>query len=193
MIEVSETKLKKNIESVEHPEFWENFSFVSSTILDLLKIPNPEPENFGVIDPSKVKISDSLFISLFLYQISENSIIKNQDMSNLPTTKKQYSFSEHILHYIITVHSEKHILGMNAMEKILGIIYSNPAIHVSDIINEVHVRMNFMDNPIDIWNRIFPSTPYRLSILLTARGPGVLYLNPEVRTRMDLEFYDSKK
>lgn len=193
MISTSENTLKKNIESLENPEFWKHFSSVSSTILDLLKVPNPDPEIFGVIDPSKVKNSDSLFVSLFLYQISENIVVKNQSISNLSNTKKQYSFSEHILHYIVTVHSEKHNLAVNAMEKVLGIIYSNPEVHVSDFIKEAHVRINFIDSPIDIWNKIFSHTPYRLSILLTVRGPGVLYLNPEIRTHMDMNFYDSKK
>jgi len=193
VIEPFENTFQKNIESLENPEFWRNFSSVSSKILDLLTIPTPDPENFDLIDPTKVKISDSLFVSLFLYQISENSLIKNQTISNLPNTKKQYSFSEHKLHYIITIHSEKHTVGINAMEKILGIIYSNPEVRVSELIQEVHVRLNFKDNPIDVWNTIFPSTPYRLSILLTVSGPGVLYLNPEVRAGKGFEFYDSKK
>jgi hypothetical protein len=193
VIESFENTLQKNIDSLGNPEFWRNFSDVSTKILELLKIPNPEPENFGMIDPTKVKISDSLFVSLFLYQISENLLIKNETVSNLSKIKNQYSFSEHKLHYVITLHSEKHNLVINAMEKILGIIYSNPEVRVSDIINEVHVRINFKDNPIDIWNRIFSSTPYRLSILLTVSGPGVMYLNPEVRTAKGFEFYDSKK
>jgi len=193
MIELFENTLQKDIESLENPEFWRNFSFVSSRILDLLKVPNPDPENFGVIDPTKVKSSDSLFVSLFLYHISENTLIKNQTLTNLPKTKKQYSISEHKLHYIITVHSEKHTLSINAMEKILGIIYSNPEVLVSDIIKQIHIRFNFKDNPIDIWNRMFPSNPYQLSILLTVSGPGVMYLNPEVREGKGFDFYDSKK
>ena len=193
MILSSKNPYQKNIESVENPEFWENFSSVSSTILELLKIPNPVPENFGVLDPSKIKITDSLFVSLFLYHISENPSIKNETISNLPKTKKQYSFSEHILHYIITFHAEKHTLGMNAMEKVLGIIYSNPEIQVSDLIKEAHVRINFRDSAVDIWNKLFSSTPYRPSILVTVRGSGVMYLNPEVKRSMDLNFYDSKK
>lgn len=193
MIESFENTFQRNIESLENPEFWRNFSSVSTKILDLLTIPTPDPENFDVIDPTKVKISDSLFVSLFLYQISENALIKNQTISNLPNTKKEYSFSEHKLHYIITIHSEKHTVGINAMEKILGIIYSNPEVRVSELIQEVHVRLNFKDNPIDLWNAIFPATPYRLSILLTVSGPGVLYLNPEVRAGKGFEFYDSKK
>jgi len=183
---------QKNLVYQKNPEFWENLSTISSKILELLKNTGENPEYFGLKNPSKINLKETSFVSLFLYQISENPLLQDQELDEL-SGKGKYFRSENILHYIITIHSDDHILELHAMEKILGIIYSNPEVLVSDIIKQIHIRFNFKDNPIDIWNRMFPSNPYQLSILLTVSGPGVMYLNPEVREGKGFDFYDSKK
>jgi hypothetical protein len=192
MLKVSKGSHQNDIEYGKNPEFWENFSVTSSKILEVLKSTSQNPENFSLDDPSKIKISENLFVSLFLYQILENPVIKNQDLPEF-SGKRKYFFSEHILHYIVTVHSDDHVLEMNSIEKILGTIYSNSEIPISNFIKKAHLRINLVDNPIDVWNRLFPSSPYRNSILLTVHGPGVIYSGSEVREEMDLNFYDSNK
>ena len=193
MIKSAESIYQKNIECEKNPEFWENLSQTSAKILDLLNYPKQNAENFVIINPSKIKTSDTTLVSLFLYQISENPLIKNQTMSEFANSKKRYSFSEHILHYIITVHSNDSIGEMKIIEKILGIIYSNPEIPISNTVRKVHLRINFMDKPIEIWNKYFSTNPYSQSLLLTVHGTGVLYLDSEVRSGMDGNFYDSNK
>jgi hypothetical protein len=193
MIKTPERTHLKDIEYEKHSEFWENLSQTSTKILDLLNYPKRKTENFVIANPSKTKTSDTTLVSLFLYQISENPLIKNQTMSEFPSSEKRYSFSEHILHYILTVHSKDPIEEINAIEKFLGIIYSNPEIPISNTVKKAHVRINFTDKPIEIWNKLFPSAPYVPSILLTIHGPGVLYLDSEVKTGIDGNFYDSNK
>ena len=192
MLNASRNSRQKNIECQKNPEFWENFSVTSLKILEILKNTSLNPENFGLGDPSKIKTDESSFVSLFLYQILENPQLKNQELTEL-SGKKKYFFSEHILHYIITVHSNNNMAEINSMEKILGIIYSNPEIPISNTVKKAHLRINFVDNPIDIWNRLFPSSSYRHSILLTVQGPGVMYSGSEVIEGTDLNFYDSNK
>ena len=192
MLKVSKDTHQKNIECQKNPEFWENFSVTSSKILEVLKSTSQNPENFGLDDPSKIETSEPLFVSLFLYQILENPLISNQELAEF-SGKRKYFFSEHILHYIVTIHSDDHMLEMNSMEKILGIIYSNSEIPISDSVKKAHLKINFLDNPIEVWNRLFPSSSYRNSILLTVHGSGVMYSDYEVREKMDLNFYDSNK
>jgi hypothetical protein len=183
---------QKNIEYQKNPEFWENFSVTSLKILEVIKSTSQNPENFSLDDPSKIKFGDASFVSLFLYQILENPQLKNQELTEF-SGKRKYFFSEHILHYIVTVHSNNNMLKMNSIEKILGIIYSNPEIPISNTVKKAHLRINFADNPIDVWNRLFPSSSYRNSILLTVQGPGVMYSGSEIKEGTDLNFYDSNK
>ena len=182
----------KNIECQKNPEFWENFSVTSSKILEVLKSAGQHSDNFGVTDPSKIGKSDSYTVSLFLYDILENPLIKNQELAQF-SGKRKYFFSEHVLNYIVTVHSDNHVQEMNAIERILGVIYSNPEIPISNTVRKAHLRINFVDKPIDVWNRYFPSSSYRQSVLLTVHGPGVVYYDHEVKAETDLNFYDSNK
>jgi hypothetical protein len=192
MLNTAKSSRQKNIEYQKSPEFWENFSTTSLKILEVLKSTSQNPENFGLDDPSKIKTGESSFVSLFLYQILENPQLKDQEFTEF-SGKRKYFFSEHILHYIVTVHSNNNVLEMNSIEKILGVIYSKPEIPISNTVKKAHLRINFLDNPIDVWNRLFPSSSYRHSILLTVNGPGVMYSNSEVREETDLNFYDSNK
>jgi hypothetical protein len=192
MLNASKGSRQKNIECQKNPEFWENFSVTSLKILEVLKSTSQNPKNIDLGDPSKIKTSEPLFASLFLYQILENPQLKNQEFTEF-SGKRKYFFSEHVLHYIVTVHSDDHVLEMNSMEKILGIIYSNPEIPISNFVKKAHLRINFADNPIEVWKRLFPSSPYRNSILLTVHGPGVMYSGSEVIEGTDLGFYDSNK
>ena len=192
MVKTSQRSNQRSIECEKNPEFWENFSNTSKIILDTLKDSFQNPENFGLSNPSKIQFTESLSVSLYLYSISENMEIKNKELIDFPG-KAKYSFSEQILRYIVTVQSEDHVLEMNAMERILGIISSNPDITVSKTVPKGHLRINHAENAIDIWNKLFPSSPYRQSILLAVHGPGFVYMNTEIKQGMDLSFYDSNR
>jgi len=192
MLKTSKGSHQKNIDCQKNPEFWENISLTSSKILEILKTSSQDPKNFGLENPSKIKSNDASFASLFLYQILENPLLKDQELAEF-SEKRKHFFSEHILHYILTIHSDDHILEMNSTEKILGVIYSNPVIPISNIVKKAHLRVNFVDKPIDVWNSLFPSSPYRYSILLTVHGSGVMYSNSEGSEEMGLYSYASGK
>lgn len=182
---------QKTIQNNNHQVFWENFASTTVGILDLFKEAKIEVDDLRITDPSKITANNSLSISIFLFKISENPSIKNHTISVFSEPEKQYSFSENILNYILTVHSNEHMLGMNAIEKMLGAVYANPIISVSNEIKKAHIRVNFNDNPIDVWDKLFPAAPYRLSLLLEVHGAGVTYLNPKAKPRIDINYYDS--
>lgn len=184
---------QKTIQNNNHPVFWQHFAATTEGILDLFKDAKMEIDDLRITDPSKIRPTNSLSASIFLFKISENPSIKNHSISVFSEPEKQYSFSENILHYMLTVHSNEHMLGMNAIEKMLGVVYANPIISISNEIKKAHIGINFMDNPIEVWDKLFPSSPYRLSLLLEVHGAGVTYLNPKAKPRMDINYYDSTK
>ena len=181
---------QKNLVYQKNPEFWENLSTISSKILELLKNTGENPEYFGLKNPSKINVKGASFVSLFLYQISENPLLQDRELDEF-SGKGKYFRSENILHYIITIHSDDHILELNALEKILGIIYSNPQINISSSLSKAHLKINFIDKPIDVWNNLFPSESYRNSILLSVLGSGVIYSSSETSEKNGLYSYGS--
>ena len=180
---------QNNILFKKNPDFWGNISSVSLNILNLLKNANQNPENFTIQNPSKINPNEAVHVSLYLYNITENRSIKNHKMEEISKTN-QYSLSEQTLHYIITTHSENHMLEIAGLEKILGIVYSNSEIPISKFIEKALLQINFSENPIDVWNKIFPSTPYRPSVLLTVHGSGVIYFDAEIKTGFSSLFND---
>ena len=184
---------QKTIQNDNHSVFWEHFASTTEGILELFQDDRMDIDDLRITDPSRIRANNALSVSIFLFKISENPAIKNHSISVFSEPEKQYSFSENILHYMLTVHSNEHMLGMNAIEKMLGIVYENPIISISNEIEKAHIRANFMDNPIDVWDKLFPSTPYRLSILLEVHGAGVTYRSPKAKPRIDIVNYDSTK
>lgn len=182
--------LQNPIEHQKNPVTWENFASTTGNVLDLFKNSNIPITDFRIADPSKIDPHDSVIVSIFLYNISQNPSIKAHTISTFSEPEKQYCFSENILQFLITVHSEEHMLSMNAVEKLLGVIYSNPTIDISNEIKEAHLKINLSDNPIEVWDKLFPSYPYRLSILLNVHGPGVTYKHPEKKHK-SINSYDS--
>lgn len=185
----SQTPSQKNILFKKNPDFWGNISSLSLNILNLLKNTTQSPGKFTINNPSKINPDESVCVSLYLYNITENHSIKNHKMEEISKTD-HYSLSEQTLHYIITIHSENHMLEIGGLEKILGVIYSNSEIPISKFIKKAHLEIDFSENPIDVWNRIFPSIPYRPSVLLTVHGSGVVYLDAEIKSGFSSIFND---
>ncbi|MGD8708170.1 MAG: hypothetical protein PVI88_05760 [Nitrosopumilaceae archaeon] len=190
MLKIQKGFHQKNLDYQKNPEFWENFSAISSKILELLKNTGGSPEYFGLKNPSKINIKETSFVSLFLYQISENPLLQDRELDEFSGKEKCFR-SENILHFMITIHSDDHVLELNSMEKFLGIIYSNPKIKISNSLSKPHLKINFVDRPIDVWNNLFPSEPYRNSILLTVHGSGVIYSHSETSEKNGLYSYGS--
>lgn len=192
MSNTSKNSHHNNIDYQKNHELWENSSSTSSKILEILDSSSQTPENFVLETPSKIKPNETPIVSLFLYQILENPSFKDQELVEFSGIRKHF-FSEHILYYILTVHSDSHIQEMNSMEKILGIIYSNPEITISNSVKQVQLRVNIVDKPIDVWNNLFPGLLYRYSVLLTVHGSGVMYSNSELSEEIGLYSYASGK
>lgn len=182
-----------DIGDIEEPITWQNFASSTEGILNLFKNSNLNMDDFRVADPSKIPIDESLFVSVFLFNILENPLVNEHSVSVFSEPDKHYSYSENVLQFIITVHSTEHLLGINAIEKLMGIVYATPSIHVSKEIKQLHLRVNLKDNPIEVWDKLFPSTPYRLSFLLTVHGPGVTYQTPEAYIPHSVTSYDSSE
>lgn len=171
----------------------ENFASTTLSIIDLFKNSEIGINDFRIADPSKIRADDSLFVSVYLSKISENPLVKNHTISAFSEPENQYFFSEKILYYLLTVHSNDHILEINAIEEMLGVIYNNLSIPVSNEVQEAHLRVNLNDDPIEVWNKLFPSIPYTPSILLEVHGPGVTYLRPTTPSNRNIYSYDSTK
>ena len=179
-----------DIDDIEKPVTWQNFASSTKGILDMFKNSNLGIKNFQVSNPTKIPIDDSLTMSIFLFNVLENPMVKKHSPSIFSEPEKEYSYSEMVLQFMVTVHSRDHFLEMTAMEKLLGCVYANPSLFISSEIKKLHLRVNLKDNPIEIWDKLFLSTPYRLSFLLTVHGPGVTYQTPAPPTPHRIEFYD---
>ena len=182
--------LRNSVEDQHSQVTWQNFATTTESILDIFKNSNIALDDLRIADPSRIQTTDSVIVSLFMYNIAQNSAIKDHAISAFSEPQKEYRFSENILEFLLTVHSDEHMLAMNAIEKLLGVIYSNPTVSVSNEIEKAHMRVNLKENPIEVWDKLFPATPYRLSILLKVHGPGVTYQKPTTEHKNVL-YYDS--
>ena len=180
-----------DIDDIEGPVTWKNFASSTEGILNMFRDDAVDIDDFRVSDPSKIQTDESLFVSIFLYNISENPLVEKHTVSVFSEPDKQFSYSENVLQFILTAHSTDHLLSINAIEKLLGVVYSHPSIPISNEIKKLHIRVNLKDNPIEVWDKLFPSTPYRLSILLTVHGPGVTYQTPKGISHHSVVSYDS--
>lgn len=180
-----------DIEDIENPITCQNFASSTEGILDLFRKSNLDIDDFRVAAPTQIQADDSLIVSIFLFNILENPLVKKHSVSVFSEPDKEYSYSENVLQYILTIHSNDHLYGINAIEKLLGVVYSTPSIPIPHDVKQLHLRVNLRDNPIEVWDRLFPSTPYKLSFLLTVHGPGVTYQTPKLTPHHSVTKYDS--
>ncbi len=179
------------IDNIERPVIHQNFSSSTQRILDIFRNSNLEVDDFRISVPSQIQVADSLVVSIYLFNIFENPFVRAHSTSVFSKPDDEHSYSENILQYLITVHSNDHLEAINSMEKLLGILYSTPSIHVAHDVKQLHLKIDLKENPIEIWDKLFPSTPYRLSFLLTVHGAGVTYTTPKIKTHHSITKYDS--
>ena len=179
------------INDIENPVTTQNFASSTKGILDMFRESNLDIDNFKVTAPTQIQADNSLIVSIFLYNILENPLVKKHSISVFSEPDNEYSYSENVLQYILTVHSNDHLYAINAIEKLLGVVYSTPSIQIPHDVKQLHLRVNLKENPIEVWDRLFPSTPYRLSFLLTVHGPGITYRTPQLAPHHSITMYDS--
>lgn len=183
----------EGIDDIENPVTSQNFASSTEGILDLFRESNLDIDDFRVSSPTQIEADDSLIVTIFLFNILENPLVKKHSISVFSEPDKEYSYSENVLQYLLTVHSTDHLYGINAIEKLLGVIYSTPSIPIPHDVKQLHLRVNLRENPIEVWDRLFPSVPYRLSFLLTVHGPGVTYRTPQLKPHHSVTTYDSSE
>ena len=164
---------------------------VSETLIYLLRS-NMEglisPDSIILFSPGDVEASDSVRLSMFLFQIVENVHMKNQEMQIINPTKLKYPPLVMDLFYMLTSHPSSRIQDKTERTKeehsILGkamqIIHDNSIIMDSllrgcliDDGQELHISQTplNLDDMIKIWST-FQGRPFR---------PSVCYLVSNVR------------
>jgi hypothetical protein len=179
-----------DIEDIERPITWQNFALSTKGILDLFRDSNLGIDDLRVANPTKIPIDDSSVVSIFLFSIKENALVRKHSTSVFTEPEKEYSYFETTLQFLVSAHSNDHFQEISTLEKLLGIVYATPSLFISSEIKKLHLRVNLKDDPVEVWEKLFASTPYRLSFLLTVHGPGVTYLTPQKTPAHRLELYD---
>ena len=65
-----------DIEDLERPITWQNFALSTKGILDLFRNSNLGIDDLLVANPTKIPIDDSSVVSIFLFSIKENSLVR---------------------------------------------------------------------------------------------------------------------
>ncbi|HML05300.1 MAG TPA: DUF4255 domain-containing protein [Methanobacterium sp.] len=149
---------------------------VSDTLIQLMD--NNQIINSNEVDLSSPEdIGSGKKLSLFLYQITENPYLKNQDMHMIDTNKYGKSPLALSLFYLITSHSPE--MGENIKQdhiviaKILQMINDNPIIRDPFLLGSLTgkelkliLHSISLDELNKLWSIISKSKPFKLSISL---------------------------
>ena len=80
---------------------------VGETLIELLKENMKDlitPDSIMLISPGDIEGNDNVRLSLFLYQVTENAHMKNQEMQNISSTRLTYPPLSLDLFYMLTSH-----------------------------------------------------------------------------------------
>jgi len=132
------------------------------------------PPNSVVFDsPSDIQKTNKSGLSLFLYQISENPDLKNQELINVNPKQLRSPPLALDLFYLLTPYAQTRQTEQIIMSKLVRTFYDYSIIHDSLLRNslretenhELHVTLNNI--PLDQLNNLwgtFHETPYKLSV-----------------------------
>jgi hypothetical protein len=156
---------------------------VGDTLIELLRenmqdlIP---ADSIALVSPGEIEGKDNFRLSLFLYQVSENSELKNQEMENMGVSKLKAPPIALDLHYMLTSYpspgiqdrtertQEEHSILGRAMQ----VMHDNPILTgsvlkggLSAYDNELHVMVTSMslDDMSKIWST-FKEKSFRPSV-----------------------------
>ncbi len=156
---------------------------VGETLIDLLRgnMENLIPDDsIALVSPGEIQANDTIRLSLFLYQVSENVHMRNQELQILDPTTFNYPPITLDLFYMLTSYPSSGILDLTERTKeehsILGrairILYENAIIagtalkgSLSENYDEMHITMSHLslDDITKIWNT-FQDKPFRPSV-----------------------------
>nr|QNO51039.1 hypothetical protein EDLMLJLI_00032 [Methanosarcinales archaeon ANME-1 ERB6] len=112
-------------------------------------------------------------LSLFLYQITENVYLKNQEMQIVNSTELKYPPLSLNLFYLVTPHTKKGENDHIILGKVMQIFYDNSILRgsvlqgsLADSREELKLILNplSMDELNKIWTVMSKSKPYKLSV-----------------------------
>ncbi len=119
--------------------------------------------------PEEIKSNERL--SLFLYQVTENAYLENQEMQSVNSTKLKYPPLSLNLFYLVTPHTQNRENDHIILGKVMQIFYDNAilrgsVLHESLAGEELRLILNPLstDELNKIWNVVSKSKTYKLSI-----------------------------
>ena len=140
---------------------WDNIKEdnTTKTIIDLITLSSPED------------IKSDKELSLFLYQVTENAYMKNQEMQMANSTKLKYPSLSLNLFYLVTPHTQNRENDHIILGKVMQIFYDNAILRGSVLLGSLageELRLILNPQSIDelnkIWNVMSKSKPYKLSV-----------------------------
>jgi len=132
------------------------------------------PPNSVVFDsPGDIQKTNKSGLSLFLYQISENADLKNQDVVDIGSNQIQSPPLALDLHYLLTPYAQTRQTEQIIMSKLVRTFHDNSIVNDSLLRNslrevgnkELHIIFNTV--PLEQLNNLwgtFHETPYKLSV-----------------------------
>jgi|LGVD01.1.fsa_nt_gb hypothetical protein len=157
---------------------------VGETLIDLLrgkmKDLIPDDSSIVLVSPGEIQANDTIRLSLFLYQVSENVHMRNQELQIFDPATLNYPPITLDLFYMLTSYPSPGISDVTERTKeehsILGravqVLYENAIIagtalkgNLSEKYDELHITMSHLslDDITKIWNT-FQDKPFRPSV-----------------------------
>ena len=110
-------------------------------------------------------------LSLFLYQVTENAYLKNEEMRSLNSTKLKYPPLFLNLFFLVTPHTQNRVNDHIILGKVMQIFYDNAilrgsVLHENLVGEELKLILNQLsvDDLNKLWNVISKSKTYKLSV-----------------------------
>jgi hypothetical protein len=120
---------------------------------------------------SPEEIESDKRLSLFLYQVTENDYLKNQEMQSVNSTKLKYPPLSVNLFYMVMPHTQNREKDHIIVGKVMQIFYDNAILRGSILQgslagDELKLILNTLsiDELNKIWNVMSKSKPYKLSV-----------------------------
>ena len=142
---------------------------VGKTLIKLLEDNIKDEISEGQITLSSPEETDLGKLSLFLYQVTENAYIKNQEMQMVNSTKLEYPPLSLSLFYLVTPHTENREKDHRILGKVMQIFYDNSILRGSVLQGSLAgEELRLILNPLSmeelnkIWNVM--SKSYKLSV-----------------------------
>ncbi|MCD4843733.1 MAG: DUF4255 domain-containing protein [Methanosarcinales archaeon] len=157
---------------------------VGETLIDLLRVKMedliPNDSSIVLVSPGEIQANDTIRLSLFLYQVSENVHMRNQELQIFDPATLNYPPITLDLFYMLTSYPSSGISDVTERTKeehsILGravqVLYENAIIagtalkgNLSEKYDELHITMSHLslDDITKIWNT-FQDKPFRPSV-----------------------------